>query len=263
MGQREYPAGTPSWVDVTSPDIDASAAFYGGLFGWEAVANGPAEETGGYRMFRRDGADVAGIGPTPEGGAPAWTVYVTVDDADATATAVEAAGGTLLLPPLDIPQGAGRMLVFADDQGAVCAAWQPGTHRGADVVDDPGCFVWSELACRDPEAAMAFYGSVFGWVGTTRDFGPTTYTTFFLGEGGRTLCGMVRMNDDWPAEVPPHWMTYIAVDDCDAAAARVTELGGEVSVPPTDFPFGRFSVVADPFGATFSIIRMADHVPTP
>ena len=263
MGQREYPAGAPSWVDVTSPDVDASVAFYGDLFGWEAVSNGPDEETGGYRMFRRDGLDVAGIGPTQAGAPPSWTVYVAVDDADATAKAVEAAGGSVILPPLDIPQGAGRMVVLADDQGAVSAAWQPGAHAGADVVDEPGTFVWSELACRDPEAAKAFYGAVYGWSGVTREMGEMSYTTFFLGEHGRTLCGMVRMNEQWPQDIPPHWMVYLAVADCDAVAARVAELGGNVSVPPTDMPFGRFSVVADPFGATFSIIRMADDVPVP
>src|SRR5918993_103501 len=115
MGQQEYPAGAPSWVDVTSPDVDASVAFYGDLFGGEAVSNGPDEETGGYRMFRRDGLDVAGIGPTQAGAPPSWTVYVAVDDADATAKAVEAAGGAVILPPLDIPQGAGGLVLLARD----------------------------------------------------------------------------------------------------------------------------------------------------
>jgi predicted enzyme related to lactoylglutathione lyase len=68
---------------------------------------------------------------------------------------------------------------------------------------------------------------------------------------------MIQMNEEWPEEVPPHWMVYFAVDDIDAAAARVEELGGRVAVPPTDTPAGRFAVVNDPQGAVFSIIRLA------
>ena len=64
----EYPPGTPSWVDLGSPDVDASARFYGGLFGWEAAEAGPPEETGGYRMFTLRGKQVAGLGPLQQEG---------------------------------------------------------------------------------------------------------------------------------------------------------------------------------------------------
>ena len=55
--------------------------------------------------------------------------------------------------------------------------------------------------------------------------------------------------------VPAHWMSYFTVDDVDAAAAKVKELGGNVCVPPTDIPVGRFAVVSDPAGATFSLFK--------
>src|SRR3954451_10079246 len=87
----EYPAGTPSWVDLSSPDLDASASFYGELFGWEAPASeGPVEETGGYRMFTNGGVELAGLGPAQPGQPPAWTTYVAVDDVAAVKRRIEA-----------------------------------------------------------------------------------------------------------------------------------------------------------------------------
>jgi len=58
-----------------------------------------------------------------------------------------------------------------------------------------------------------------------------------------------------PEQVPPHWRVYFEVDDCDAATAKVTELGGSVLRPPMDMPYGRHADVADPQGAMFSLIK--------
>ncbi|MCU0313376.1 MAG: hypothetical protein MUC84_04860, partial [Solirubrobacteraceae bacterium] len=69
--------------------------------------------------------------------------------------------------------------------------------------------------------------------------------------------GMLRMTEEWPPEVPAHWMVYVAVEDCDAACAQARELGGTVSVEPHDIPVGRFAVLGDPQGAFFSVIAMA------
>ena len=252
----EYAPGTPSWVDLASPDPDASARFYGGLFGWTATDPGPVEETGGYRMLQRDDRDVAGLGPTQAPDQPAiWTTYVSTDDADAVTAKVQAAGGRVVMEPLDV-LGAGRMAVFADAGGAVISVWQAQTHIGAGVVNEPGSLCWNELATREIEAAKRFYAAVFGWTADTNAFGDTSYTEWKLGD--RTVGGMIQMNDEWPAEVPAHWMVYFAVEDIDAATKKVEELGGRISVPPTDTPAGRFSVVNDPHGAVFSIIRLAD-----
>src|SRR4051812_50058745 len=90
----EYAPGTPSWVDLASPDPDAAAGFYGGLFGWEAVETRPVEETGGYRMLQLGGRNVAGAGPTPGDGQPAvGATYGGPDDADAGAGQGRAARG--------------------------------------------------------------------------------------------------------------------------------------------------------------------------
>ena len=251
----EYAPGTPSWVDLASPDADASARFYGGLFGWEAAEAGPVEETGGYRMLTLGGRNVAGLGPTQGEGQPAmWTTYVSTDDADAVVARVREAGGQVVMDPFDV-LGAGRMAVFADTAGAFISVWQPQTHHGADVVNEPGSFCWNELATRDIDVAKRFYEAVFDWRGETNAYGDSSYTEWQL--GGRTIGGMIQMNEQWPQDVPPHWMVYFAVEDVDASAAKAEELGGKIAVPPTDTPAGRFAVLNDPHGAVFSIIALA------
>jgi uncharacterized protein len=253
-----YEPGTPCWVDLSTPELDASKAFYTGLFGWEAHTS-PDPQAGGYTLFTLsggEGKEIAAVMPLmSEDQPPAWSTYVSVTDLDATGKAVQAAGGQVLMEPMDV-MGQGRMAVFVDNQGAVISAWQPQAFRGAAYVNEPNTYCWSELACRDIDAAKAFYADSFGWQGDTTDFGTTTYTEWKV--GGRSIGGMMQMNEQWPTEIPPHWMVYFAVGDCDATAAKTTELGGTVSVPPTDIPIGRFAVLNDPHGAHFSIIALSE-----
>ena len=108
----------------------------------------------------------------------------------------------------------------------------------------PNTPYWNELTTRDLGAAKAFYRAVFGWGGQTQDFEGTTYTMWTVGD--RPVGGMIQMNDQWPPDIPPHWMVYIAVADVDATVAKVAELGGTVPVPPTDAAFGRFAVCERP-----------------
>jgi predicted enzyme related to lactoylglutathione lyase len=249
-----YPAGTPSWVDLGTPDIDAAASFYGALFGWNVVEAGPVEETGGYRMaFLRD-KPVAGLGPLMTDGQPtAWTTYISVDDADKAAAAVAEAGGQTLVAPMDVLT-VGRMAVCTDPAGAAFAVWQPRDHIGAGIVNEPGALCWDELTTRDADAAKEFYSHVFGWTWQPMPVDGITYWMFEA--GGRVAGGLMTMDDQWPADVPAHWMVYFSVADCDASAAKVADLGGSVSVPPTDIPPGRFAVVNDPHGAVFSVIAL-------
>jgi len=257
-----YPSGTPCWADLSTPDARVSSAFYGGLFGWD-MRSTPGSDASAYAFFVPAGtpADdaasrvVAGLMPlASEAQPPGWNTYVSVTDADATAALVIEAGGQVLVPPLDV-DGQGRMVMFADDQGAMIGAWQPKAFRGAGLANEPGSICWSELACRDTAAAERFYGRVFGWQADTSQMGPMTYTEWRL--GGRPVAGMAHMDEDWPEGIAPHWMVHFAVADCDAAAARTEELGGQVRVPPTDVPPGRFAVVSDPAGAVFTIIKLA------
>lgn len=247
-----YQPGTPSWVDLGSPDPGAAADFYAGLFGWSVADQGP--EAGGYRMAFLHDRPVAGIGPQQQPDiAPYWTTYVSVTDIDATAKAVREAGGQVFVEPMDVLD-AGRMAVFADSGGAQFAAWQPRLHQGAGVVNEPGALCWNELATRDPAEAKKFYPAVLGWSPADHDTGPVTYTEWMVGD--RPVAGMMPMDERWPADLPSHWMVYFGVEDTDAAAARAEQLGGTVAVPPTDIPPGRFAVLSDPQGAMFSIIAM-------
>ncbi|HEX6311520.1 MAG TPA: VOC family protein [Acidimicrobiia bacterium] len=253
MSERNgYPAGTPSWVDVTSPDLDESTRFYGGLFGWSAEVAGDPALTGGYTMFTLRGRKVAGLGPLPEeGAAPSWSTDVTVDDADRTIALAREHGAVVVSEATDVLD-AGRTATFVDPTGARLSVWQPRRHLGAELVNEPNTLCWNELATRDINTAKDFYRAVFGWFGDTNAFEGTTYTEWKLGE--HSVGGMIQIDEDWPDEIPSHWMVYFQVDDCDAAAERVEELGGKASVPPTDIPPGRFAVITDPHEAVFSII---------
>jgi predicted enzyme related to lactoylglutathione lyase len=214
----------------------------------------PGEDTGGYRMFTKDGKMVAGLGPImQEGQPPVWTTYVAVESADDTAGKVRDAGGQVFVEPMDV-MTAGRMAIFADPAGAVFGVWQPGDHRGAELVNEPGTLNWNELATRDPESVTTFYPSVFGWRPDVQDFGGLPYTLWMIGD--RPIGGMMAMGDQFPPEVPSYWGVYFAVDDTDATAARAKELGGNVITGPTDIPnVGRFAAVTGPTGEFFSIIK--------
>jgi predicted enzyme related to lactoylglutathione lyase len=250
---ESYKPGTPSWVDLASPDLPASVAFYTSLFGWKATDQG--EEAGHYHMLEVRDLPVAGAGPIMmEGQPPAWTTYVSVEDADASVAKIKAAGGTVFVEPMDVLD-VGRMAVFADPTGAAAAVWQPKAHPGAGLVNEPGALVWNELSTRDTKAAIAFYGEVFGWTAKTGQMGPMEYTEWQL--GGETIGGMMEMAAHMPAEMPAFWLAYFAVEDCDATLASATGLGATVMAPPMDIPAGRFAVLLDPAGAAFGVLAMA------
>jgi len=118
---------------------------------------------------------------------------------------------------------------------------------------DTNTFCWNELNTRDAKACAKFYTTVFGWTTTEQPFGHGTYTIFKNGD--QQVAGMLQMTAEW-GDIKPHWMPYIAVDDCDAYAKKIIEAGGQVCVPPTDISVGRFAVVGDPSGGYFSIITM-------
>ncbi len=251
--RTSFEPGTPSWVDLASPDLAASAAFYSALFGWEAKDQGP--EAGHYHMFEKDGVAVAGAGPIMmEGQPPAWTTYVSVTDADEAIAKVKAAGGMVFVEPMDVLD-VGRMAVFADPTGAAAAVWQPRRHIGAGLVNEPGALVWNELSTRDTSAAAAFYTEVFGWEAAASGATGMEYTEWRL--GGEVVGGMMAMPDEVPAEVPAYWLTYFGTADCDATVAAATAGGATLMVGPVDIPIGRFAVLVDPTGATFAVVALA------
>lgn len=247
-----YRPGTPSWVDLATPDTTKASEFYGVLFGWDTVDMGP--EAGGYVMFQKQGKNVAGATPiTGDGQHPAWTSYVSVVDAEATVARIKVAGGTVFLEPMDV-LSAGRMALFTDVTGAVLGLWQPANHIGADLANEPGTWCWNELSTRDTARAATFYQHVFGWEAVKTPAADIDYSEWKL--DGATIGGMMPMPPAVPDAVPAHWLVYFAVDDTDATLATATTNGGSVLVPPTDITPGRFCVLADPAGATFAVIAM-------
>lgn len=250
MEITSYSHGEPSWQDHTSPDDAKAAEFYSALFGWDCPPGDP--EFGSYRQCSLNGKLVAGISPQTQPGPTVWNAYVNVDSASDVASLVAQNGGQVLLEPMEIGH-VGTVAMFKDRTGAAFGVWEPGTHKGAQVRNEPGAACWHELVTDDLDAATTFYLAVFGWEVQPHGTGPGGYTEFKLGD--KTVGGMMSRPPTMPAEVPAHWAVYFAVDDADAAAAKVTELGGKVIVGPTDIQPGRFAVVADSTGASFNILR--------
>lgn len=247
--KTSYSPGEPIWVDLGSPDVDASRAFYGELFGWTAPPG--REEFGGYANFELGGRQVAGLMPlmAPDQ-PPAWTCYVCSDDADKTTALVEQAGGAVIAPPMAV-EDLGRMAVFTDAGGAFFGIWEPGRHIGAELTDEEGTMTWIELGTRDAPRAHAFYETVFGW--TTQV--AADYTMLALAD--RPVAGCMDVPPGVPAEVPGYWMPYFAAADPGAKAAQAEQLGGTVVAPMMDIPGGgRFAVVQDPHGAVFGLLDM-------
>ncbi len=254
-----YEPGTPCWVNLLTPEPDAAKAFYTALFGWRAYTD-PDPAAGGLTTLSLDGDaghSVTALVPHTSGDSvetPAfWTTYISVPDLGAAAKAAGDAGGQVFIGPVEVGEQ-GRFAMLFDAQGSHIGFWQPKEFQGARVTREPGAYYWSELTTRDVEGAKEFYGTVVGWESDSHPFEDTVYTDWHK-PGGPSIAGMIEMNDQWPPDLPPHWMVYFAVDDCDAFAERAIELGGSVPVPPSDLPTGRFAVLMDPQGGYFSVIR--------
>jgi predicted enzyme related to lactoylglutathione lyase len=251
-----WPEGTPAWVDLMVPDRHAAFAFYGPLLRWEFAEGTP--ETGYYTMALRGGRTAAGFGEAM-GGAEAppttWTTYLAVDDIDAVAARVTAAGGQLFMAPMEVMEF-GRMAVLADPTGGVVGLWQSGSHTGADVANEPGAVIWNELMTHDFAGAEKFYGAVFGY--TFGDMSGPGFRYATLDLDGRPVGGVGEFSADTGPEVPATWTTYFAVSDTDATAAKAAELGGQVVSAPADSPYGRVAVLRGPFAETFAIMSTTE-----
>jgi uncharacterized protein len=119
-------------------------------------------------------------------------------------------------------------------------------------VNEPGCPIWHELSSPDLPAATKFYSDVLGveWEAMPMETGDD-YTCLMV--EGRPVAGAFPPQMDG---IPPHWDVYFNVEDCDAAAARVGELDGEVMVPPYDLPgVGRTAMLRDPQGGLFGLLQ--------
>jgi len=248
-----WPAGTPCWVDISVPDLDAAREFYGQALGWSFLDSG--EEFGHYTICQVDGSAAAAIAPQQYEGQPvAWTVYLASDDVDGTAKLIKDNGGTVVVEPMDIP-GSGRMCIAQDPQGAAFGVWQSAGMHGAQVYMEPGSLVWTDVRTPDPDAGRTFYTAVFGYRYEPIEGGPPEYTTihFDAARDGEPVGGIGGMMGA-PEDTPPHWLAYFLVPDADVAAASASASGGIVLSEPFDTPYGRMAPITDPDGATFLVI---------
>lgn len=248
----KHAVGTPTWMDLMTPDLEKARAFYGGLFGWKFLV-GP-KETGHYTMCQLDGRNVAGMGQRPSDAPfpPMWSLYFQVDDIDAFAARVRQHGGHVGMGPMDVMEE-GRMAVCSDPTGAHFGMWQSKKHQGAQWVDEPGAMAWHEVNTRDGARARDFYAAVFGL--EPKKVEGMEYWS--MHKGPKAVAGVSQMGKAWPADLPPHWMNYFAVADTDAAVKKAKELGGTVHVGPMDTPYGRMAVVTDPAGAAFTVMKLS------
>ena len=269
MPDREgFPPGVPAWIDLAQDDPDAAAHFYAGVFGWRI------EGDGAYRVASLAGRRVAGIraadSTTPSA---TWTTYIATDDADAAAERIRDHGGSVLAAPDPLGDLA-RTAIGADPSGAVYGLWQPGTLKGAEAVNAPGTWNFSELKTADPETARTFYAAVFGWEVDEVYMGPMSglmvrkpgYADFleqfdpgirkrhadFGAPPGFSECvaWFLPLDD---GETSPHWNITFAVADTDAVVDAVRSHGGRVDVEPFDVPPVRSAVVRDPSGARMTV----------
>jgi uncharacterized protein len=243
------------WYELMTTDTEAANAFYAKVVGWgtrDASMPGIA-----YTLFTAGNTSVTGLIGLPEeakkrGARPSWVGYVSVSDVDAAADRVQQLGGTIYVPPTDIPN-VSRFSVVADPQMATLALfkWLKPDQGQSPRLDTLGGVGWHELLAADWENAWPFYSELFGWQKAGTDLGALgTYQLFSA--AGQTVGGMFTK----PPTVPvPFWLYYFNIDDVDVAANRVKAGGGQILSGPIEVAGGNRTVqCADPQGGIFALV---------
>lgn len=245
------PAGTPTWTDLMTPDIDAAREFYHAVFGWEYDIGGP--EFGGYTTARLGKRTTAGMMGNQPGAAPmpaTWSLYFATDNIDADVANAVKLGAKVLYPPMVVSEFGG-MATCEDPTGAAFSFWQAGQHVGSQVTDEPGSTTWCELYSSNARQAREFYMAVLG---ATADPMPGGMEYYVLKHGEKMLGGIMQIDPSW-GEFHPQWISYFAVANADETVAAVLKHGGKVMGNIDDSPFGRIAALMDPSGATFKIVQ--------
>jgi predicted enzyme related to lactoylglutathione lyase len=256
-------------VDTEQPDPEAARRFYGELFGWTFEEAAP----GAYWIASLDGRDVAAIARGSDAAA-AWSTYVAVDDADASAAAVATHGGTIVAEPEDAGPG-GRAAACVDPTGASFRLWQARARPGAQLVNAPGAWNFSDLHTGDPLGARAFYAALFGWEADELDLGGGAVVTMWRRPGygdhlEATIDPEIRTRQSGVAAPPgfedaiawlvpldrdagaAHWHVTFAVGDRDESVAAAERHGAAV-LSSEESDWTRSAVVRDPQGAELTL----------
>lgn len=264
MGIRTEPwrPGTPCWTELTVDDAQEAKAFYGPLLGW-SFERSPAEPA--LILATVDGVAAAGISeiredglhsPSADFGRPTgWLSYFATGNLTATADAVQANDGQILLPP-QAAGTRGRRAVACDPTGAPFGLWQAGDSIGAAHVREAGSFVWDDLRSPNPMVAREFYTAVFGF--RSEPLPPEmgagdSYQTFAFPDQPWPLGGIGPMMGD--ADAAPYWLVYFQVRDIVTALEFAGSSGGRVEGRHFDSPFGRMASLRDPQGSRFWIMQ--------
>jgi len=241
------PYGTPTWIDLGIPDIHRAVDFYGTVFGWEFDI-GPAEY-GFYTVCLLRGRRVAALSQPPElGETHWWNVYLAADDCDAAAERITAAGGSVIMPPMDI-MSQGRMAMAIDPTGAQFGLWQGRDLVGCETVNEPGALVRNDLVTPHPVDGRDFYATVFDFTSDGNPDLPGADFTFLRRPDGHEIGGVLGVADASASA----WNTVFEVADTDTVVRTATDAGGTCAYVD-DAPYGRIATLHDPFGAEFSVI---------
>lgn len=246
------PPGTPTWVDLLTPDAEAARSFYRAVFGWDYDIGGP--EFGGYTIARLGPRAAAGIvGPQPDmPQAPAaWGLYFATEAIEADVARAVQLGAKVLSPAMAIGEF-GSMATCEDPTGAAFSFWQAGQHIGAQVANEPGATAWFELYSPNAAQARDFYAALLG---AGADLTPGGLEYYVLKHGEDMLAGIMQLDPSWGA-VTPQWIAYFGVANADDAVATATHHGGAAMGDIDDSPFGRIAALKDPSGAAFKIVEV-------
>jgi uncharacterized protein len=247
--------GSFCWAELATSHQDDAKKFYAALFGWTAV-DGPMGPGAFYTMFKLAGRDAgAAYTLTPDMVArhvpTHWGLYVSVANADETVKKAVELGATVIVPAFDVFD-AGRMAVFYDPTGASFSIWQAKKHHGFTVTNELNAFCWADLMTPDPKKAAGFYSGLFGW---KLEVGQHGGDYLHIKNGEHYIGGVPPAGSAGPG-VPPHWALYFQVTNCDASTEKAKSLGARIYMSPTTMEgVGRWSVVADPQGASFSLFQ--------
>lgn len=252
----QHAPGTFCWPELSTLDQKAAKTFYTGLFGW-AFKDMDMGPDGVYTIFTLNGADVAAAYTQREEerkmAPPHWNAYVSVESADQAAAKAKQLGGKVLMEPFDV-MDAGRMAVLMDPTGAAFNVWEAKRSIGVGVLNENNSLCWTELVTPDSAKAKGFYTGLLPWSTETMPKSEASgmeYTVYKRGDA--MAAGMMQIQPQMGA-VPPHWMSYFQVDDCDAKVAKAQSLGGGILVPAQNIPgMGRFAILKDPQGAPFAL----------
>jgi predicted enzyme related to lactoylglutathione lyase len=235
------------WHEHRSADVERAKSFYTKLLGWGIEVWKPGEMD--YGMIAAGGQMHGGFAAAQEGEPAHWLGLVAADDVDAAAGRAQAAGGTVVAGPFDIPE-VGRMAVPADPQGAVLGLFK---SFGEDPQNE-GTFVWDELHTTDVEGAKRFYRQVTGWTSRDVEMGGGFTYTMFQRPSGDDAAGCMQVTEG--EQAPPHWLAYIYTDDVDATVSTAISLGATTLVEASDIPnIGRFAIIQDPLGAVVGLFK--------